>query len=73
MQFHEIKERLTGSAVFDIPEAAIDGILERARKAYLSWSGNLGTVEATVAATSVDETKNQLRGASTERSARVRR
>lgn len=71
IQFHSYKERLENLEVLDIPEAALDAILERARVAYLSWSGEIGQVEAALAQEGKKDTENQVRSVGSERSARV--
>jgi len=43
------------------PEEALDAILERARLAYLTWSGNINQVDAALAAESVRDVSDSLK------------
>jgi len=72
IQCHGFKDRITGSTTFNIPEAAIDAVLERARKAFLDWSGNIGSVEASLAENSKKDTFNQIRATGSNRSVRTK-
>jgi len=67
-----LKSRVGSSDLLDMPEAVFDAILERARDAYLSWSGDIGKIEAGMAASKVNETGDQLTGSSGSRGVRVR-
>ena len=73
MQCHGYKERLETTATLNIPEAAIDAVLERARQAYLGWSGSVSKMEATMAGQSAGDTLNQIRSTGSERSVRVKK
>lgn len=65
--------QLTGNTVLDMPETVVDAVLERARKAYLDWSGPIGQVEALTAANAQTEVRSAERTtASSARAARVR-
>jgi len=73
IQCHGYKERITGSTTLNIPEAALDAVLERAREAFLGWSGSISKMEATMAAQATGDTMNQIRSTGAERSARVKK
>ena len=53
--------------------AAIDAVLERARQAYLGWSGSVSKMEATMAGQAAGDTQNQIRSTGSERSVRVKK
>ncbi len=67
-----LKDRVGSSDSLDMPEAVFDAILERARDAYLAWSGDVGRVEAATARSKVEETNDQLTGSSKAREVSVR-
>ena len=71
IMLRDVKARLGSSDTLDFPEAVFDAILERARQAYLIWSGNIGSIEATLAETAVTDTEGQSKATSAERGARV--
>ena len=73
VQCHDFKARSTGSATINIPEAAIDAILERARQAFLGWSGNVGSIEASLAQNATKDTQNQIRAVGSDRSVRTKK
>jgi hypothetical protein len=73
IQCHGYKERLETTDTLNIPEAAIDAILERARQSYLGWSGSISKMEATMAGQSAGDTQNQIRSTGAERSARIKK
>jgi len=73
VQCHDFKDRSTGSTTFNVPEAALDAILERARVAYLGWSGAISQTEASMALQSKEDTQNQIRAVGSDRAVRVKK
>lgn len=73
IQCHQFKARITGSTTINIPESAIDAVLERARQAYLGWSGSISKMEATMAGQSTGDTQNQIRATGSNRAVRIKR
>ena len=73
VQCHDFKARSTGSTTLNIPEAAIDAILERARLAYLGWSGSISQTEASMALQSTTDTQNQIRAVGSDRAVRTKK
>jgi len=73
VQCHDFKDRSTGSTTFNVPEAALDAILERARQAFLGWSGSISKMEATMVGQSTGDTQNQIRAVGSDRAVRVKK
>ena len=73
VQCHDFKARSTGSTTINIPEAAIDAILERSRLAYLGWSGAISQTEASMALQSTTDTQNQIRAVGSDRAVRTKK
>lgn len=73
VQCHDFKVRSTGDTTINIPEAAIDAILERARQAFLGWSGSISKMEATMVGQSTGDTQNQIRAVGSDRSVRTKK
>jgi len=73
VQCHDFKARSTGSTTINIPEAAIDAILERARQAFLGWSGSISKMEATMVGQSTGDTQNQIRAVGSDRAVRTKK
>ena len=73
IQCHDFKARGTGSTTINIPEAAIDAILERARLAFLGWSGAVNQMEAAMANAAANDTQNQIRAVGSDRAVRTKK
>ena len=73
IQCHDFKARSTGSTTINIPEAAIDAILERARLAFLGWSGAVNQTEAAMANAAANDTQNQIRAVGSDRAVRTKK
>mgnify|MGYP003643575770 CR=1 FL=1 len=73
IQCHDFKARSTGSTTLNIPEAAIDAVLERARQAFLGWSGSISKMEATMVGQSTGDTQNQIRAVGSDRAVRTKK
>lgn len=71
IQLRGLKAKLVTSDLLDVPESVLDAILERAREAFLRWSGDIGQVEAATAAAATNDTENQLKAAAASRGAKV--
>ena len=55
------------SATLRFPEEALDAVLERARLAYQTWSGNINQVDAALATESVRDTSDALKNSGNAR------
>lgn len=57
--------KFASTAILPYPEEVLDAIMERARLAYLTWSGNINQVDAAMATESVRDISDAFRNSST--------